>query len=228
VAQHAFWIIVDGQTPSSFRSRQREDLLPTLNQLKRTQPQVALMWFERGRLWPSPDEARAALIIRRKAPTGRPREWRPGGDHKDPRAKYAISRDQKRARFKTRMVHDWREAGKPADSGSKPPDSGDKPADSGGQRPDRPPFRPSHGDRPKGDRPRGDRPFGDRPHGDRAPSARFRKPGPPRNREGGSETPPPPRESSGKPKAFGDRPWRPKKAWQPGKPWRPGKPKGGK
>ena len=79
MAQHAFWIIIDGQTPTSFRSRQQEDLLPTLHQLQRKQPQVRLMWFERGRLWASPTEAREALIIGRRTPTGRTRAWRPGG-----------------------------------------------------------------------------------------------------------------------------------------------------
>ena len=107
MAPHAFWIIVDGETPLSFRSRERDDLVPTLTQLKRTQPNVALLWFERGRLWPSPTEAREALIQRRQSPPpGRGRGWRPGGNHVDPRAKYAISRDDKRARFKARATRD--------------------------------------------------------------------------------------------------------------------------
>jgi hypothetical protein len=38
-----FWIIVDGDTPTSFRSADREELLPTLTQLQRKQPQVKLM-----------------------------------------------------------------------------------------------------------------------------------------------------------------------------------------
>ena len=134
MAQHAFWIIVDGQTPTSFRSRQREDLVPTLHQLKRKQPQVALMWFERGRLWTSPTEAREALAVRRRAPTGRSRDWRPGGDHVDPRAKYALTRDQKRARFKTRQDRD----------------QGPRPG-----RPDRPPFRPKGRSFPRRDQPPG-------------------------------------------------------------------------
>jgi hypothetical protein len=32
------------------------------------------------------------------------RDWRPGGSHKDPRARYEISRDEKRARYKKRLV----------------------------------------------------------------------------------------------------------------------------
>lgn len=202
MAQHSFWVIVDGQTPTSFRSRQQEDLLPTLTQLKRTQPDVRLMWFERGRLWASPTEAREALIVRRKTPTGRHREWRPGGDHVDPRAKYAISRDEKRARFKARAIRDRRD-GTPQSGASDAPE-GQGPA----PRPDRPPFRPHgrppfrpHGERPFGsDRPdrrppfrgrsEGGRPFGDRPPGDRRPpSDRQRGDRPPGDRPHGDRPP---------------------------------------
>jgi hypothetical protein len=103
VPRHSFWVIVDGSVPTSFRAREREDLVPTLTQLKRTQPNVELKWFERGKLWTGPDEAREALMARRQSPPpGRSRDWRPGGDHKDPRAKYIISRDERRARFKAR------------------------------------------------------------------------------------------------------------------------------
>ena len=177
MALHSFWVIVDGQTPTSFRSRQQEDLLPTLTQLKRTQPDVRLMWFERGRLWASPEDAKAALIERRKAPGRRPREWRPGGDHVDPKAKYDIPRDERRARFKARHERDRRDGGRDHSAGGddrpfRP--KGDRPFTPRGDRPFRPDgdrkFRPE-GDRPfrpKGDRPftpRGDRPF--RPDGDR-------------------------------------------------------------
>ena len=61
MAKHSFWIIVDGETPTSFRSPLREDLQPTLVQLQSKQPQVKLMWFERGRLWESPEAAKEAL-----------------------------------------------------------------------------------------------------------------------------------------------------------------------
>ena len=99
--RHAFWIIIHKQTPTAFRARDRETLLPTLNQLKRTQPDVFLMWFERGRFWKGPGEARDALVARRRTPTTRPKEWRPGGNHRDPRARYEMTRDQKRAKYKT-------------------------------------------------------------------------------------------------------------------------------
>jgi hypothetical protein len=102
-AGHSFWIIVSGNTPTSFRARHSEDLLPTLRQLQRTQPDTVLKWFERGRLWDSPEAAREDLRARRRTASGRNREWRPGGDHKDPRARFKIPRDVKRARFKERQ-----------------------------------------------------------------------------------------------------------------------------
>ena len=195
MAQHAFWIIVDGQTPTSFRSRQREDLVPTLHQLQRKQPQVSLMWFERGRLWPSPTEARDALNMRRSSPTGRTRQWRPGGEHVDPRAKYDISRDQKRARFKARLGRDHRPDGDGPPSVPPPPDPMRTPSD-------RPKPRPTSRPVPGG--------F------DRRPPSRGRERTPSRPRE---EFDKPVRKPEGerKPKGFGDRPWRPKGPWKPKK-----------
>ena len=94
------WVIVDGTVPTSFRAREPEELVPTLKQLQRTQPDVRLLWFERGRLWESPDAARAALVERRRAPSdSRGRAWRPGGEHKDPKARPDVPRDAKRALF---------------------------------------------------------------------------------------------------------------------------------
>jgi len=100
-----FWIIVDGTTPTAFRSRDRDDLVPTLKQLQRTQPATVLLWFDRGRLWNSVEESMEALRAgrARRRPAGRGPEWRPGGAHKDPRARFKIPRDEKRARFKKRQ-----------------------------------------------------------------------------------------------------------------------------
>ena len=97
------WLIVSGGQPTAFRSRDAESLLPTLRQLQRTQPDSMLKWFDRGRLWTSPSEAEAALRARRTGPS-RSKDWRPGGTHVDPKAKYQLTRDQKRARFKQRQT----------------------------------------------------------------------------------------------------------------------------
>jgi hypothetical protein len=101
--RHSFWIIVAGTTPTSFRARRSEDLLPTLRQLQRTQPDTVLRWFERGRLWDSPEAAEEEQIAHRRTAKTRQRDWRPGGDHADPRARFKLPRDEKRARFKQRQ-----------------------------------------------------------------------------------------------------------------------------
>jgi len=95
--RYAFWTILIDQKPTAFRAREREELLPTLAQLKRTNSDVVLKWFARERLWESPEEERAAQAPRPSfRPRGerpppaekRTREWRPGGKHEDPRERF--------------------------------------------------------------------------------------------------------------------------------------------
>lgn len=109
---HAFWVIVTGSSPTAFRAREKEDLLPTLHQLRRTQPDAIVRWFDRGQLWDSPIQAMEALRASRgrKKVQGRTRDWRPGGSHVDPKAKYKRTRDEKRAQFKRRQTRQ-RQAG---------------------------------------------------------------------------------------------------------------------
>ena len=147
-----YWVIVSGAQPTAFRSRRSEDLLPTLRQLQRTQPDVTMKWFERGRLWDSPLAAREAQERRRDSSKGRGRDWRPGGQHADPRAKYDVPRDVRRARFKERLISNSKR--ERDDAKSRPPSgpANDKPAardrwknpDPGSQhrRPRRPAGRP--------------------------------------------------------------------------------------
>src|SRR6185295_13732510 len=98
---HSFWVILIGKTPTSFRGKAREDLVPTLRQLQRTQTDVTLRWFERGKVWESPEAAiGAAKLAETTAREKRTKEWRPGGDHRDPKARFELTRDQKRAKFK--------------------------------------------------------------------------------------------------------------------------------
>ena len=171
--RHAYWTIIVGNQPTAFRSSTADELLPTLRQLQSKHPDAVMMWFARGRLWPSPDAARAALARdrrpawrnrpqddRARAPRpewrdrpqgGRPRgagpewrdrppgdrprgpkpewrdrrpgearksaapkpgeragerrgrDWRPGGEHRDPRDRFKVPRDVKRARFAARQ-----------------------------------------------------------------------------------------------------------------------------
>jgi hypothetical protein len=107
----ACWVIVTGSAPTAFRAQEREELLPTLKQLLRTQPDAVVKWFSRGQLWDSPLEAITALKARRQARNNRDKGWRPGGTHVDPRAKYQLTRDEKRARFRKRQFRKETPAG---------------------------------------------------------------------------------------------------------------------
>ena len=84
----AYWTILIDNAPTAFRARDPQELLPTLNQLKRTNPNIVMKWFSGGTLWDSPEAARDAR--RRAAPPREKRsaDWRPGGAHKDPRDRF--------------------------------------------------------------------------------------------------------------------------------------------
>ena len=67
--RYAYWTILIDNTPTAFRAREREELLPTLQQLRRTNKDVVMKWFARGRLWESREEERDSWQ-RRKTPVG--------------------------------------------------------------------------------------------------------------------------------------------------------------
>jgi hypothetical protein len=122
-----FWTILIGTEATSFRARDKDTLIPTLKQLQRRHPEATIKWFERDRLFDSPEEAFRAFSS--ATPQKRPRSWRPGGDHADPRAKFEISRDEKRKRFKQRQ----RRPGAATDGARKAaPPSGSRPRRPGG------------------------------------------------------------------------------------------------
>src|SRR6187402_1798503 len=161
---HSFWVILIGNTPTSFRGKEREDLVPTLRQLQRTQSDVTLRWFERGKVWESPEAAiGAAKLAATTAREKRTKEWRPGGEHRDPKARFELTRDQKRAKFKRNQ-------------GERSPGDERPPRDDRGHDGPKSPFGPKaprapRADRPwsdrgrpaSSDRPRPDRPWSDRP-----------------------------------------------------------------
>jgi hypothetical protein len=118
-SRYTYWVILDGDSPTAFRANVREELVPTMVQLQRTNPNVTIRWFARGRLWESQVEERDALRAARTAPNTRTRDWRPGGTHKDPRARFELTRDQKRARFKKRLTSGPPRAGASKPSGPK-------------------------------------------------------------------------------------------------------------
>ena len=210
----AYWtILIDGK-PTAFRARDQQELMPTLTQLRRTNEGVELKWFAQGRLWDSPDAQRAAG---RRPPAGgekRGADWRPGGQHKDPRARFD---KEARRRKKREQRAEWnapreRDATRP----ERPPDGGRPsrpPAHSGGsnrRRDDRRPEGwqqkpPREGQRPWSGKPRGERPWQNKPGRDQRP--RQNKP------SGGDQRPwrdKPPRDDqrpwTNKPPR-GDRPW---------------------
>ena len=101
MSRFLYWTIVLGTEPTSFRAAEAEELLPTLTQLRRKHPDASLRWFQRGRLWISPEEAKAALSRERSETKGRPATWRPGGKHVDPRQKYIDAKKAKWTKFKS-------------------------------------------------------------------------------------------------------------------------------
>lgn len=121
-----FWTILLGTEATSFRATDKETLVPTLKQLQRQHPEAVIKWFERGKIFDSPAEAAAA---REQEPQERrPKNWRPGGDHRDPRERFTISRDEKRRRFKSqqRFKNEQAAGGGPARSGTSPPPDGSR------------------------------------------------------------------------------------------------------
>ena len=86
--RYAYWTILIDNKPTAFRAAERDELAPTFHQLQRTNPDIVMKWFARGHLWESPEAAREALR-KPKQVEHRGRDWRPGGQHKDPRARFA-------------------------------------------------------------------------------------------------------------------------------------------
>lgn len=209
--RHHYWTIILEGKPTAFRAHTEEELVPTLRQLQAKHPDAVMKWFARGRLWDSQEIERADSTAKRRphaAPAGerRPRDWRPGGEHKDPRDRFKISRDEKRRRFAENL---HRDPMPPGDKGDRSGESGRPPKGEEAPRPDGPPRsdRPPRADRPATfDRPPdSDRPQRtERPRQDRPPFG-----GPPPNRPGGfargprTDRPPrfdrPPHTAGGKP-----------------------------
>jgi hypothetical protein len=86
--RYAYWTILIDNKPTAFRAREKEELLPTLQQLKRTSKDVVMKWFAQGRLWESPEQSRAMVRSPKGADEKRGNAWRPGGQHKDPRDRF--------------------------------------------------------------------------------------------------------------------------------------------
>lgn len=116
--RHTYWTIIFGNQPTSFRAATQEELLPTLRQIQSRHPDAVMMWFARGRLWHSDEEARAALAAQRMrrrpvAPKPRTRESGSGFTRREPRPRFggagAASRDSER------RAPGWRPGGQHTD-----------------------------------------------------------------------------------------------------------------
>jgi hypothetical protein len=187
--RYTYWTIILEGKPTAFRASTQEELLPTLKQLQSRHPDAVMLWFARGKLWQSQEQAREAFHAARRRPEERRGpDWRPGGAHKDPRDRFKVSRDEKRRRFKERL---YRDRGAPAERPGEPgpPRSPDAkralPAGPASPREDRSSWKPA---RPPHDRVRaGGRPE-DKGKGRFKPSGPARswsRSGPPKGKPGG-------------------------------------------
>jgi hypothetical protein len=93
--RYAYWTILIDNQPTAFRSRDQEELLPTLNQLRRKNSAVVMKWFARGRLWDTPEQAQWARTNLTGSEEKRRKDWRPGGEHVDPRARFDRRKDDR-------------------------------------------------------------------------------------------------------------------------------------
>ena len=189
--RYAYWtILIDGKA-TAFRARERDELLPTFNQLARKNPDIVMRYFAKGRLWDNPEQAHWA---NRNPPTRPPeprdREWRPGGDHKDPRARFDRSRnrDRKPIELKARKPFESRDR-KPFESRDR------KPFESRDRKPfESAPSKPFH-------------PPGQKPFERKERSAAHNRPDKPYQKTGDRRGRPEPRSGAPPPKRSGG--WRP-------------------
>jgi len=218
----AYWTIILDGVPTSFRARERDEIMPLFNQLKKKNPGALLKWFSGGKLWDSPEQAREERQLERvrdfrdqrdregrefrarqgdrrgfgdrpagpppdrgrdrapwKGPNGpkgpradrpespppdraprvehpkdqrRGKDWRPGGEHKDPRDKYKLPPGEARKRWKQRHL------GPPSTSLPSTTLRPGRPGKPFGGKPEGPPRSP-------GFKPAGPKPFGGKPEG---------------------------------------------------------------
>jgi hypothetical protein len=152
----AYWTIILDGIATSFRAREREEILPLFNQQKKKDPTAQLKWFSGGKLWDSPEAAKEERLLERD------REFRNQRDERDREGREFRARQGDRRGFGDRPMgpRPDRPQGPPSD---RAPWKGDRPRGPQSDR-DRSPWK---SDRPTGPRP--DRPQGPPPDRDRAP-----------------------------------------------------------
>src|SRR5918992_1962342 len=125
--RYAYWTIIAGGLPTAFRAAEKDELLPTFKRIQEKQPDAEMKFFARGKLWDTPEQAlRAEAGPRGRGPEHsdsdrgssaggrdrspsresepRGRDWRPGGDHRDPRQPF---KDAKKARNQEWRQERW-------------------------------------------------------------------------------------------------------------------------
>jgi len=106
--RYSYWTILAGGLPTAFRAAEKDELLPTFHRIKEKHPDAEMKWFARGKLWASPEEAlRQAHDARRgssspRARDARGKDWRPGGEHRDPRQPFKDAKKQRNQDWRTR------------------------------------------------------------------------------------------------------------------------------
>jgi hypothetical protein len=161
--------------------------MPTFQRLREKHPDAEMKWFARGKLWASPEAARPPRPEhrdhsggwsrernargdrdRRDRPAARPereprnearnRDWRPGGEHRDPRQQFKDAKKARNQRWREEKFERKQRFGDNPPKFGAPP-SGERGRSAGPPRKDwnaRPPREKPHGDKfaPRGDRSR--------------------------------------------------------------------------
>ncbi len=114
--RYTYWTILAGGQPTAFRAKDRKELLSTLKQIRRKHPDAEMKWFARGHLWESPEDALREKQFGQKSREKRSekledrgRNWRPGGNHRDPRQAFKdIKKSRNQKRRQARWEHEHR------------------------------------------------------------------------------------------------------------------------
>jgi hypothetical protein len=193
--RYAYWTIVAGGLPTAFRAAEREELLPTFNRIQEKHPDAEMKYFARGKLWASQEEARAAAEARRAAdrrPDSRGRDWRPGGEHRDPRQKFKDAKKERNLEWRKQRFERRGPVGRAFTASPERSPHKHEATRRDPPRRNRPPQETSHGDPFR----RLPRPFArnrfDRNQGTEEPKAPPRPKGPDRRPKPGEVPPPPP------------------------------------
>src|SRR4051812_43608371 len=112
--RYVYWTILIDNKPTAFRAREKEDLLPTLAQLRRTNSEVVLKWFARGRIWDSPEAEQEAQKRPPVSGDKRGQDWRPGGMHKDPRDRFRKKADRDKRAGPRADRPQWQKSDRPS------------------------------------------------------------------------------------------------------------------